>query len=162
MIQDALVVDRGVSAGDQWVTVEAKNLHDSLAGLRDDGYQLLVFLTCVDHLADSSRDEWPGRYELLYQLRNLETLEQIRVRCFLDGDPPHVESAADLFPPANWDERETYDLFGIVFDNHPDLTRILMPDDWVGHPLRRDYPVGGEPVEFSEEHERWQTAPDKA
>ncbi len=162
MIQDALVLDRGVSAGDQWITVDAKNLHDALAGLRDDGYRLLVFLTCVDHLADSSRDEWPGRYELLYQLRNLETLEQIRVRSFLDGDPPHVESVADLFPPANWDEREAYDLFGIVFDNHPDLTRILMPDDWVGHPLRRDYPVGGEPVEFSQEHERWQTAPDKA
>lgn len=162
MIQDALVVDRGVSAGDQWVTVDAHNLHDALAGLRNDGYRLLVFLTCVDHLVDTSRGEWPGRYELVYQLRNLETREQIRVRSFVDGDPPHIESVADLFPPANWDERETYDLFGIVFDNHPDLTRILMPDDWVGHPLRRDYPVGGEPVEFSEEHERWQTAPDKA
>ena len=159
---DTLITDRGVSAGDQWVTVDAKNVHDALAGMRDDGYGLLVFLTCVDHLADSSRDEWPGRYELLYQLRNMETREQIRIRSFLDGDPPHIESVAGLFPPANWDERETYDLFGIVFDNHPDLTRILMPDDWVGHPLRRDYPVGGEPVEFSEEHERWQTAPDKA
>ena len=59
---------------------------------------------------------------------------------------------SDIYPPANWDERETYDLFGVVFNDHPDLTRILMPDDWVGHPLRRDYPVGGEVVEFSEEH----------
>jgi len=118
-------------------------------------------LTCVDHLADASR-QWPARYELVYQLRNLETGGQVRVRAFVEGNPPHVDSVQDMFPPANWDERETYDLFGVVFNDHPDLTRILMPDDWVGHPLRRDYPVGGEVVEFSEEHERWQTAPEKA
>jgi NADH-quinone oxidoreductase subunit C len=161
VIPETLVVDKGVSAGDEWLTVDAKNIHEALATLRDDGYRLLAFMTCVDHLADASR-EWPGRYEVVYQLRNLDTRAQLRVRAFIDGDPPRIQSASDLFPPANWDERETYDLFGVVFDNHPDLTRILMPDDWVGHPLRRDYPVGGEPVEFSEEHERWQTAPDKA
>ena len=161
MIPENLLVEKGVSAGDDWVTVDAKNVHDALSGLKNDGYRLLVFLTCVDHLVDASR-EWPGRYELVYQLRNLETRDQIRVRAFIDGDPPHIDSVTDLFPPADWDERETYDMFGIAFDNHPDLTRILMPDDWVGFPLRRDYPVGGEPVEFSEEHERWQTAPDKA
>jgi NADH-quinone oxidoreductase subunit C len=161
VIPETLVLAKGVSAGDDWVTVDARNVHDALAGLKDDGYRLLVFLTCVDHLTDSSA-EWPTRYELVYQLRNLETRQQIRLRAFIDGDPPHIDSVADLFPPANWDERETYDMFGVVFDNHPDLTRILMPDDWVGYPLRRDYPVGGEPVEFSEEHERWQTAPDKA
>ena len=98
----------------------------------------------------------------LYQLRNLDTKEQVRVRAFVDGDPPHIASVADVFPPADWDERETFDMFGVVFDGHPDLTRILMPDDWVGHPLRRDYPVGGEVVEFSEEHQMWQTAPEKA
>ena len=161
MIADSLVVDRGVSAGDAWITVEAANVHDALVSLKGEGFQLLVFLTCVDHLADSSRT-WPGRYELVYQLRNMDTREQVRVRSFVDGGPPHIASVHDLFPPANWDERETYDFFGIVFDGHPDLTRILMPDDWVGHPLRRDYPVGGETVEFSEEHETWQTPPDKA
>jgi NADH-quinone oxidoreductase subunit C len=161
VIAENLIVDRGVSAGDDWITVAAESAHEALSSLKDEGYRLLVFLTCVDHLADSSR-EWPRRYELVYQLRNMDTLEQLRVRAFVDGDPPHVESVSDVFPPANWDERETYDMFGIVFENHPDLTRILMPDDWVGHPLRRDYPVGGEVVEFSEEHETWQTAPDKA
>jgi len=161
VIPETLVLARGVSAGDDWVTVDAKNVHDALARLKDDGYRLLVFLTCVDHLVDAS-GEWPSRYEVVYQLRNLETREQIRVRAFIGGDPPRIDSVSDLFPPANWEERETYDMFGVVFDNHPDLTRILMPDDWVGYPLRRDYPVGGEPVEFSEEHERWQTAPDKA
>jgi NADH-quinone oxidoreductase subunit C len=161
VIDETLVVERGVSAGDQWVTIDAAKVHDALSGLRDSGYRLLVFLSCVDHLADASRT-WPARYEILYQLRNIETREQIRVRAFLDGEPPRIESVADMFPPANWDERETYDMFGVVFENHPELTRILMPDDWVGHPLRRDYPVGGEVVEFSVEHERWQTAPDKA
>ena len=161
MIPDAQIVDRGVSAGDDWIAVAPENIHDALAALRDEGYRLLVFLTCVDHLVDASRS-WPARYELVYQLRNLETRDQLRVRAFVEGDPPHIDSVSDLFPPANWDERETYDMFGVIFENHPDLTRILMPDDWVGHPLRRDYPVGGEAVEFSEEHETWQTAPDKA
>ncbi len=141
---DNLVIERGVSAGDAWITVDAEKIKEALQSLKDDGHRLLVFLTCVDHLADASR-EWPGRYELVYELRNLETKDHVRVS-----------------PPANWEERETYDMFGIVFAGHPGLTRILMPDDWVGHPLRRDYPVGGEVVEFSEEHEIWQTAPDEA
>ena len=160
MIAENLVVERGVSAGDAWVTVNADNIRTALQSLKDDGFRLLSFLTCVDHLADSSRT-WPARYELVYQLRNLDSKEQLRVRAFIDGDPPHIDSVHDLFPPANWDERETYDLFGVVFNDHPELTRILMPDDWVGHPLRRDYPVGGEVVEFSEEHAMWQTAPDQ-
>jgi NADH-quinone oxidoreductase subunit C len=161
VIAEQLIVDRGVSAGDEWITVPAESVRDALAGLRADGYRLLVFLTCVDHLADASK-EWPSRFEIVYQLRNLETMEKLRVRSFVDGDPPRIDSVHDLFPPANWDERETYDLFGIVFNDHPELTRILMPDDWVGHPLRRDYPVGGETVEFSEEHQKWQTAPEDA
>ena len=162
MISDSLIKERGQSAGDDWITVDAPSIHEALAALKDDGYKLLVFLTCVDHLADNSRPSWPGRYELVYQLRDMEKLRDLRVRTYVDGEAPEVASATELFPPANWDERETYDLFGIRFSGHPDLTRILMPDDWVGHPLRRDYPVGGEVVEFSQEHELWQTAPDKA
>ncbi|HKW73111.1 MAG TPA: NADH-quinone oxidoreductase subunit C [Candidatus Dormibacteraeota bacterium] len=161
MISETLILEKGVSAGDAWITVAPANVRGALSALRDDGYRLLVFLTCVDHLADAS-GTWPGRYEVVYELRNMDAPEHIRVRAFIDGDTPHIESVHDLFPPANWDERETYDMFGIIFDDHPDLSRILMPDDWVGHPLRRDYPVGGETVEFSEEHETWQTAPDKA
>ena len=161
MISETLIVDKGVSAGDDWVTVDAGTIREALAAVKGDGYTVLAFLTCVDHLVDSSRI-FPARYEIVYQLRNMETKGQLRVRAFVDGDPPHIDSVSDLFPPANWEERETYDMFGIIFNDHPDLTRILMPDDWVGHPLRRDYPVGGEPVEFSEEHATWQTAPDKA
>jgi NADH-quinone oxidoreductase subunit C len=161
VIAENLILEKGVSAGDDWIRVEPAAVRDAMTALKQDGYRLLVFLTCVDHLADSSRT-WPARFELVYELRNFETREQLRVRTFVEGDPPRVDSVHDIFPPANWDERETYDLFGIVFNDHPELTRILMPDDWVGHPLRRDYPVGGEVVEFSEEHETWQTAPEKA
>ena len=161
MIAEDLVIEKGVIAGDQWVTVPAERIREVLSALKSDGYRLLVFLTCVDHLVDASR-EFPARYELVYQLRDLEKPADLRVRAFVDGDPPRIDSVHDIFPPADWDERETYDMFGIVFADHPGLTRILMPDDWVGHPLRRDYPVGGEVVEFSEEHETWQTAPEEA
>ena len=161
MIADELITERGQSAGDEWITVDAEQIYRVLSSLKDEGYTLLVFLTCVDHLADHSRD-FPGRFELVYQMRDMDRLRDLRVRTFLDGETPEIESVHDLFPPANWDERETYDMFGITFRGHPNLTRILMPDDWVGHPLRRDFPVGGEVVEFSEEHESWNTAPDKA
>jgi NADH-quinone oxidoreductase subunit C len=161
MIADDLVIEKGVTARDQWVTVPAGRIRDALSTLKADGYRLLVFLTCVDHLVDASR-EFPERFEIVYQLRDLEKPADIRVRAFVGGEPPRIDSVHDLFPPANWEERETYDMFGVVFTDHPDLTRILMPDDWVGHPLRRDYPVGGEVVEFSEEHETWQTAPEEA
>jgi len=171
VIAEDLVIEKGVTAGDQWVTVPAERIREALSALKADGYRLLVFLTCVDHLVDSSR-EFPARYEVVYQVRDLDAgraqgalpnqSADLRIRTFIDGDPPRIDSVHDIFPPANWEERETYDMFGIVFTGHPGLTRILMPDDWVGHPLRRDYPVGGEVVEFSEEHEIWQTAPDEA
>ncbi len=161
MIAADLVIEKGVTARDQWVTVPAGRIRDALSALKGDGYRLLVFLTCVDHLVDASR-EFLERFEIVYQLRDLEKPADIRVRAFVGGEPPRIDSVHDLFPPANWEERETYDMFGVIFTDHPDLTRILMPDDWVGHPLRRDYPVGGEVVEFSEEHETWQTAPEEA
>ncbi len=161
MIDAALIVEKGVTARDQWVTVPAERIREALSALKSQGYRLLVFLTCVDHLVDSSR-EFPARFEIVYQLRDLDKPADIRVRAFIGGESPRIDSVHDIFPPANWEERETYDMFGIVFTDHPGLTRILMPDDWVGHPLRRDYPVGGEVVEFSEEHEIWQTAPDEA
>ena len=147
MIAEDLVIEKGVTAGDQWVTVPAERIREVLSALKSDGYRLLVFLTCVDHLVDASR-EFPARYELVYQLRDLEKPADLRVRAFVDGDPPRIDSVHDIFPPADWDERETYDMFGIVFADHPGLTRILMPDDWVGHPLRRDHPLGGEVVDY--------------
>ncbi|MDQ6771491.1 MAG: NADH-quinone oxidoreductase subunit C [Candidatus Dormibacteraeota bacterium] len=140
----------------------AAGLRASLEQLKAQGYQSFAFMTCVDHLATPTVEKPPERYELVYQLRNMETRHEVRLRVFVSESEPHAPSVQDIFKPANWDEREVFDMFGIEFDGHPDLTRILMPDDWLGHPLRRDYPLGGEPVDFTEDHETWQTAPPEA
>ncbi len=156
------VIAAGESAGDEWISVAPANLRETLTALRDvEGSEALAFMSCVDHLATVAGAP-AERFELVYQLRSYEHRKLLRVRVFVPESNPAAPSVADLYPNANWDERETYDMFGITFDGHPDLTRILMPDDWVGHPLRRDYPVGGELVDFSEEHEVWETAPPKA
>jgi NADH-quinone oxidoreductase subunit C len=155
----AATVAQGDSMGDDWIAVPREAIRETLADLKEQGYLSYVFMTCVDHLATPLVEPPPERFELVYQLRNMKTLHEIRVRVYVPESDPRAPSVHDIFGPANWDERETFDMFGILFDGHPRLTRILMPEDWVGHPLRRDFPVGGEPVEFSEEHEAWQTAP---
>jgi NADH-quinone oxidoreductase subunit C len=83
------------------------------------------------------------RFEVVYHLHSLARNARLRVKCRLPGDLPELESVASVWRSANWYERETFDLFGIRFRNHPDLRRIMMPEDWVGHPLRKDYPVTG-------------------
>ena len=123
-------------------------------------FEFLAELTAVDF--------WPRepRFEVVYLLVSIEHRTRLRMKVRVpageSGEAAHIGTVSGVWPAANWLEREVWDLFGIVFDGHPDLTRLLMPDDWVGHPLRRDYPVGGEPVDFSEDHEIWQTAPPEA
>jgi NADH-quinone oxidoreductase subunit C len=158
----AATVAEGTTMGDQWIAVPPEAIRETLIDLKEQGYLSYVFMTCVDHLATPLVEPPPERYELVYQLRNMETGHELRVRVYLPESDPRAQSVHDIYRPANWDERETYDLFGIVFEGHPGLTRILMPEDWLGHPLRRDFPVGGEAVEFSEDYEAWQTAPPEA
>lgn len=168
---EKIAVARGVSAGDEWVTVPAERIREALEAARGEGYDFFSFITCVDHLArDDGRPPFTGpqgegpppRFEVVYELRDRDAVRLIRIRAFLGAENPTIASAHDLFGPANWDEREVWDLFGIRFEGHPDLVRILLPDDWEGHPLRRDHPVGGDPVDFSSEHAEWQTRPVKA
>ncbi len=102
----------------------------------------LVDLTAWDRIPASPR------FEVVYLLGRAEGGERLVVKVQIDGEPPRLPSAVALYPGAAWPEREVYDLFGVVFDGHPDLKRILMPDDWEGHPLRRDTPLFEEPVEF--------------
>ncbi|HYW26619.1 MAG TPA: NADH-quinone oxidoreductase subunit C [Terriglobales bacterium] len=162
VLPDDTVLASGVLAGQEWVTIRREDLRDSMRALKAQGFESYLFMTCVDHLATPVVEKPPERFELVYQLRDMRAHREYRVRVFIPENDATAPSLHDIYAPANWDERETWDMFGIAFEGHPDLIRILMPDDWVGHPLRRDFPVGGEPVDFSEDHETWQTAPPEA
>jgi NADH-quinone oxidoreductase subunit C len=100
-------------------------------------FNLLTDATCVD------RFPMEPRFELNYHLVSIPLRQKVRLRVRLSGDDPVVDSLVPVWPGANWLEREIFDLFGIRFTDHPDLRRILLPDDWEGHPLRKDYPVEG-------------------
>jgi NADH-quinone oxidoreductase subunit C len=120
----------------------------------DTRYNFLSDLTAVDLLKIRANESVP-RFEVVYNLYSLATFKRFRVKAQVSGDKPEIETVEGVWPAANWLEREVYDLFGIVFLNHSDLRRIQMPDDWIGHPLRKDFPLGGEQVEFSfNVHER--------
>ena len=115
-----------------------KTLHDEYQ------FMLLVEETAVDY--------WPEtapRFHVVYRLRSIERNLIIGIRVPLDGNAPTMPSLVPIFANANWFERELWDMFGIRFDGHPDLRRIVMPYDWEGHPLRKDYPLGYEEVQFT-------------
>ncbi|HLJ59174.1 MAG TPA: NADH-quinone oxidoreductase subunit C [bacterium] len=103
--------------------------------------------TCVDVTAWDRLPTEP-RFEVLYLLGRAGGADRLTVKARAAGDPPRLPSAAAIYPGAGFPEREVYDMYGVVFDGHPDLRRILMPDDWEGHPLRRDYALFEEPVQF--------------
>ena len=110
-------------------------------------YVLLSDLTCADFPENGPE---PGRFRVAYHLFSVESSSRLRLRVWAGADDPELPSVTEVWATANWHEREVYDMFGVRFRNHPDLCRILMPLDWEGHPLRRDYPLGGEEVEFSD------------
>ncbi len=113
--------------------------------LRDDfNFKLLASLTATDY----GPEENP-RFHLSYQLHNIDEKITLRLRVTLPGDNPSVPTIEGIFPNGNWHERELYDMFGIHIQGHSDLRRILMPYDWVGHPLRKDYPLGYEEPQFT-------------
>jgi len=91
------------------------------------------------------------RFEVVYLLQSIERNERIRLKCKLSGDDPYIDSVCSVWEGANWYERETFDLFGVQFRNHPNLTRIMMPEGWEGHPLRKDFPIHGHRYSYSDE-----------
>jgi NADH-quinone oxidoreductase subunit C len=172
------VVETIESYGETTLVVDAARIVEACAHLRDDeGYNVLVDLSGVDYLgwgengvagyigttqgrdlhAPGSQglervpDPKPKRFAIVYHLlRVSDSPARLRLRAWLD-DGEEIDSVLPVWPAADWYEREAYDLYGIVFRGHPNLVRILMPDDWEGFPLRKDYPLGGEPVRFSGE-----------
>ncbi len=152
------VLDTGFAQERAVLSIEPAHVLDVLRWLRDapgQGYRFLSSLHAADYLPAEPR------FAVHYELLNRDRRERIRVKALL-ADPavgaasngaeqplPELDSCVELFPTADFQEREVFDFFGIVFKGHPDLTRILLPEDYVGWPQRRDFPVGGEPVTFT-------------
>ena len=129
---------------------------DVVKALTDDGYAMVVDLTAVDYLQHPGRSVpagiRPERFEVVVNLLDIRQRRRVRVRVQVPEDDAVLPTLFDLHPGTEAMEREVFDMFGVHFDGHPDLTRILMPEDWVGHPLRKDDEVGRIPVQFKEAH----------
>ena len=127
---------------------------DVVRTLTDDGYAMCIDLTAVDYLDRLDRPLPDGvdaeRFEVVVNLLDLVGRRRIRLRVQVADSDPILPTLFDIHPGTEAMEREVFDMFGIRFDGHPDLTRILMPEDWEGHPLRKDYDVGSIPVQFKE------------
>ena len=139
------------------MTVEVRHVPrdawlDTVRSLRDEGFVMLTDVTAVDYLLNNQRvlpdDVVPERFEVVCGLLDLNARARLRLRTQVPVSDPTIASLFPVHPGAEALEREVFDMFGIVFDGHPDLTRILMPEDWEGYPLRKDYAIGRIPVQF--------------
>jgi NADH-quinone oxidoreductase subunit C len=101
-------------------------------------------VTCLDWYPQEPR------FEVVYELHSVSSRQRLRLKCRVSGENPEIESVTSVWPGANWYEREVFDLFGVRFSNHPDLRRIMMPEGWDGHPLRKDFPVHGHKYDYGE------------
>jgi NADH-quinone oxidoreductase subunit C len=136
-----VVIDRG----ELTLYVAREHLLGIAAALRNDPalrFEMLTSTSGVDYLGAKDR------LHVVITLTSMTFRRRIRLETAVSVEDPHVPSMTGLYPGADWQERETYDMFGIIFDGHPGLTRILMPDDWDGFPQRKDYPLGGIPVQY--------------
>lgn len=145
VMQDVYKIHVEVFRDEVTLTVPAENIVEVVKILKlVNEYRMLVNLTAVDY--------WPQetpRFHVVYHLRNIQQNTILCLRVPLDGNEPILPTLERVFPNANWFEREVWDLFGIRFEGNSDMRRIVMPHDWVGHPLRKDYPLGYEEVQFS-------------
>lgn len=138
-----------VAADGKTVTaqIDSEGYAELMTAARDAGFDMFVDLCAVDYFRRRPR------FEVVVILFALEQRRRLVVKVGVPGDEPVLESLTSLWPGANFYEREAFDLLGIHFSGHPDLTRILLPDDWEGHPLRKDYAVGSVPVQFKGAHQ---------
>jgi NADH-quinone oxidoreductase subunit C len=139
---EAVVVDRG----ELTLHIKAERIAEVCQHMRDDPalrFELCSSVSGVDYLGSDDR-----RLHVVYLLTSLTYRRRVRLEAAVTAARPNLPSVTRVYPTADWQERETYDMFGVIFDGHPNLTRILMPDDWEGYPQRKDYPLGGIPVEY--------------
>ena len=140
--------------GQEVIHLTREQYVDVAKALADEGYTMCVDLCGVDYLQHMGRplpsDITGERFEVVLQLIDIGNRRRTRLRVQVPESDPVLPSLFDLHPGTEAHERETFDMFGITFDGHPDLTRILMPEDWEGHPLRKDYDIGSIPVQFKE------------
>ncbi len=147
------LVSDGVGPGQRGIHVERDRWLEVATGLLNDGWNMCVDVTAVDYLTYQGRRSLPAgvvaqRFEVVAAFVSHERRERIRARAQVPADDPTIDSLYEIFPGTDYLEREVYDLFGITFTGHPDMSRILMPETWDGHPLRKDYAVGVIPVQF--------------
>ncbi|MPV38828.1 NADH-quinone oxidoreductase subunit C [Georgenia subflava] len=141
-VLEKVVVDRG----ELTIFVAREHIETVCRALRDDQdlrFELCLGVSGVHYPQDTGRE-----LHAVYQLLSVTHSRQLRLEVTCPDDDPHIPTVVDTYPSNDWHEREAWDLFGIVFDGHPSLARTAMPDDWVGHPQRKDYPLGGIPVEY--------------
>jgi NADH-quinone oxidoreductase subunit C len=131
------------------IVVDPAQIRTVLGALRAQGYAFLASLHGVDYYPEEPR------LGVLYELLDMSRVDRITVKLRVPIDAPAVESVTADWPTADHQEREVYDMFGVVFEGHPDLRRILMPEDYEGYPQRRDFPLGGEPVIFTRDEAKW-------
>lgn len=137
-----VVVDRG----ELTLYIHRDYIVDVCRHLRDDQdlrFEMCLGVNGVHYPADKGRE-----LHAVYPIQSITHNRRLRLEVAVSDDDPHIPSVTSVYPMNNWHERETWDFFGIIFDGHPALARIEMPDDWVGHPQRKDYPLGGIPVEY--------------
>lgn len=135
-----------VHRGQLTLDVRREHLLTVTSALRDDG--LLRFELCCGVSGVHYPDDAGRELHAFYPLMSITHNRRIHLEVACPDSDPHIPSLFSVYPTCDWHERETYDFFGIIFDGHPGLTRIEMPDDWAGHPQRKDYPLGGVPVEY--------------
>jgi NADH-quinone oxidoreductase subunit C len=137
---------------DQVAFPRRERYHDMVAAFRDAGFEMCSDLCAVDYLTHPGRSLPEGvhaeRFEVVVNLLSPSRHQRVRVRVQVPEEDPVVATLFDLYPGVDAMEREAFDMVGVIFEGHPDLTRILMPEDWEGHPLRKDYGVGRVPVQF--------------
>jgi NADH-quinone oxidoreductase subunit C len=135
------------------VAVDPARIREVLSSLRAKGYSFLASVHGVDHYPEEPR------LGVCYELLDMARVDRVTVKVRVPVDAPEVDSVTPEWPTADHQEREIYDMFGVVFRGHPDLRRILMPEDYEGHPQRRDFPIGGEPVIFTRDERKWLEEP---